>query len=143
MEYPVLLQLLQLCSSALFGAALGLHYDLIRPLRRALPRRAADKLLAVLHLTNNAFSSFVTGQVTEAVILGTLCCLGMLLLGLPYALPVSVIIAALSLIPIFACFWGRSVAAASIFSSAAGSFAGRWHGVLTFCPVLRKKYTFF
>ena len=38
MEYPVLLQLLQLCSSALFGAALGLHYDLIRPLRRALPR---------------------------------------------------------------------------------------------------------
>ena len=38
MEYPVLLQLLQLCSSALFGGALGLHYDLIRPLRRALPR---------------------------------------------------------------------------------------------------------
>ena len=82
-----------------------------RLLRRALPRRAADKLLAVLHLTNNAFSSFVTGQVTEAVILGTLCCLGMLLLRLPYALPVSVIIAALSLIPIFGAWIGAATGA--------------------------------
>ena len=82
-----------------------------RLLRRALPRRAADKLLAVLHLTNNAFSSFVTGQVTEAVILGTLCCLGMLILRLPYALPVSVIIAALSLIPIFGAWIGAATGA--------------------------------
>lgn len=82
-----------------------------RLLRRALPRKAADKLLAVLHLTNNAFSSFVTGQVTEAVILGTLCCFGMLLLGLPYALPVSVIIAALSLIPIFGAWIGAATGA--------------------------------
>ena len=82
-----------------------------RLLRRALPRKAADKLLAVLHLTNNAFSSFVTGQVTEAVILGTLCCLGMLILRLPYALPVSVIIAALSLIPIFGAWIGAATGA--------------------------------
>ena len=82
-----------------------------RLLRRALPQKAADKLLAVLHLTNNAFSSFVTGQVTEAVILGTLCCLGMLLLRLPYALPVSVIIAALSLIPIFGAWIGAATGA--------------------------------
>ena len=47
----------------------------------------------------------------EAVILGTLCCLGMLLLGLPYALPVSVIIAALSLIPIFGAWIGAATGA--------------------------------
>lgn len=82
-----------------------------RLLRRALPQRAADKLLEVLHLSNNAFSSFVTGQVTEAVILGTLCCLGMLILRLPYALPVSVIIAALSLIPIFGAWIGAATGA--------------------------------
>ena len=72
-----------------------------RLLQRILPKKAADRLMHLLSLTNNAFSSFVSGQVTEAVILGTLCCLGMLILRLPYALPVSVIIAALSLIPIF------------------------------------------
>ena len=82
-----------------------------RLLRRALPRKAADKLLELLSLTNNAFSSFVTGQVTEAVILGTLCCLGMLILRLPYALPVSVIIAALSLIPIFGAWIGAATGA--------------------------------
>ena len=48
---------------------------------------------------------------TEAFILGTLCCLGMLILRLPYALPVSVIIAALSLIPIFGAWIGAATGA--------------------------------
>lgn len=82
-----------------------------RLLHRILPRKAADRLLSLLSLTNNAFSSFVTGQVTEAFILGTLCCLGMLILRLPYALPVSVIIAALSLIPIFGAWIGAATGA--------------------------------
>ena len=82
-----------------------------RLLRRILPQRAADRLLRLLSLTNNAFSSFVTGQVTEAFILGTLCCIGMLILRLPYALPVSVIIAALSLIPIFGAWIGAATGA--------------------------------
>ena len=65
----------------------------------------------ILSLTNNAFSSFVTGQVTEAFILGTLCCLGMLILRLPYALPVSVIISFTSLIPIFGAWIGAATGA--------------------------------
>ena len=82
-----------------------------RLLRRALPQRVADQFMHLLSLTNNAFSSFVTGQVTEAFILGTLCCLGMLLLRLPYALPVSVIIGTLSLIPIFGAWIGAATGA--------------------------------
>lgn len=82
-----------------------------RLLCRILPQKAADRLLRLLALTNNAFSSFVTGQVTEAFILGTLCCIGMLILRLPYALPVSVIIAALSLIPIFGAWIGAATGA--------------------------------
>ena len=82
-----------------------------RLLRAALPKKTADRLMHLLSLTNNAFSSFVSGQVTEAVILGTLCCLGMLILRLPYALPVSVIIAALSLIPIFGAWIGAATGA--------------------------------
>ena len=78
---------------------------------RILPQKAADRLMRLLSLTNNAFSSFVTGQVTEAFILGTLCCIGMLILRLPYALPVSVIIASLSLIPIFGAWIGAATGA--------------------------------
>ena len=82
-----------------------------RLLRAALPKKAADRLMHLLSLANNAFSSFVSGQVTEAFILGTLCCIGMLILRLPYALPVSVIIASLSLIPIFGAWIGAATGA--------------------------------
>ena len=82
-----------------------------RLLLAALPRKAGQRTMHILKLTNNAFSSFVTGQVTEAFILGSLCCIGMLILRLPYALPVSVIIASLSLIPIFGAWIGAATGA--------------------------------
>ena len=82
-----------------------------RLLLAALPEKAGECTMHILKLTNGAFSSFVTGQVTEAFILGTLCCLGMLILRLPYALPVSVIISFTSLIPIFGAWIGAATGA--------------------------------
>ena len=89
-----------------------------RLLLAALPRKAGQRTMHILKLTNNAFSSFVTGQVTEAFILGSLCCIGMLILRLPYALPVSVIISFTSLIPIFGAWIGAATGAfRSVFVS--------------------------
>ena len=82
-----------------------------RLLLAALPRKAGQRTMHILNLTNNAFSSFVTGQVTEAFSLGSLCCIGMLILRLPYALPVSVIISFTSLIPIFGAWIGAATGA--------------------------------
>ena len=82
-----------------------------RLLLAAIPKKAGKRTMHILSLTNNAFSSFVTGQVTEAFILGTLCCIGMLILRLPYALPVSVIICFTSLIPIFGAWIGAATGA--------------------------------
>ena len=82
-----------------------------RLLLAALPQKAGERTMHILKLTNGAFSSFVTGQVTEAFILGTLCCLGMLILRLPYALPVSVIISFTSLIPLFGAWIGAATGA--------------------------------
>lgn len=82
-----------------------------RLLLAALPQKAGERTMHILKLTNGAFSSFVTGQVTEAFILGTLCCLDMLILRLPYALPVSVIISFTSLIPIFGAWIGAATGA--------------------------------
>ena len=82
-----------------------------RLLLAALPRKAGQRTMHILKLTNNAFSSFVTGQVTEAFILGSLCCISMLILRLPYALPVSVIISFTSLIPIFGAWIGAATGA--------------------------------
>ena len=51
-------------------------------------------------LTFSTFSSFVSGQLMEALILGLLCFIGMTILGFPYATMISVIIGVTNIIPI-------------------------------------------
>lgn len=65
-----------------------------------------DKTLEVASLSYKTFSSFVTGQCLEAVILGTMFFIVMSILRFPYALLVGVVIAFTALIPIFGAFIG-------------------------------------
>ena len=65
-----------------------------------------DKTLEVASLSYKTFSSFVTGQCLEAVILGTMFFIVMSVLRFPYALLVGVVIAFTALIPIFGAFIG-------------------------------------
>ena len=76
-----------------------------------LPLAKADQTLQVLRLSNRTFSSFLSGQCMEAVILGTLFVLAMTIFRLPYALLVGVLIALTALIPIVGAFIGCGVGA--------------------------------
>lgn len=67
------------------------------------------KIKYVLDVTNKMFSSFIVGQVTEAIILGSLCTLGMLLFKFPYALSVGAFVAITSLVPILGAWVGGAV----------------------------------
>lgn len=71
-----------------------------------LPVKRADSVLEILSLAGDTFSNFFTGQITEAVILGSMFFVSMSLLRFPYALVISVLIAVLALIPIFGAFIG-------------------------------------
>ena len=71
-----------------------------------LPRHAVEKTLQVAALSYKTFSSFVTGQCLEAVILGTMFFVSMSVLRFPYALLVGVLISFTALIPIFGAFIG-------------------------------------
>lgn len=82
-----------------------------RLLRRVLPARGYDRTVHVLATANVAFRRFIIGQCTEAVILGSLCCIGMLILGLPYAPMIGALTAFCSLIPIVGTFTGAAIAA--------------------------------
>lgn len=75
----------------------------------------AEAVLEVLSLTYNTFSSFLTGQCVEAVILGSMFVVTMTILKLPYALLVGILIAFTALIPIFGAFIGCGVGAFLIF----------------------------
>ena len=76
-----------------------------------LPMSYADRVLDTLRLANRTFSSFLSGQCLEAVILGTLFVVAMTLFRLPYALLVGVLIALTALIPIVGAFIGCGVGA--------------------------------
>ena len=68
--------------------------------------RTTEKILSVAALSNQVFSSFLSGQCVEAVILGTLFVITMSILGMPYAMLTGIVIAITALIPIFGAFIG-------------------------------------
>lgn len=76
-----------------------------------LPERGADRVLEILRLAERTFSSFLSGQCLEAVILGTLFVVSMTIFRLPYALLVGVLISLTALIPIVGAFIGCAVGA--------------------------------
>lgn len=80
-------------------------------IRALLPEAKAHWLMDLGQLTNRTFSNFITGQLTEAVILGGLCFVGMTLFQMPYASVVSVLIGFCALIPIFGAFIGAFIGA--------------------------------
>lgn len=75
------------------------------------PESWADKVLEVLRLSGRTFSSFLSGQCVEAVVLGALFVAAMTVFRMPYALLVGVLIALTALIPVVGAFIGCVVGA--------------------------------
>lgn len=80
-----------------------------------LPRDWTEIFIALGSVTYKTFSSFLTGQCLEAVILGCMFFLTMTILRMPYALLIAVLIAFTALIPIFGAFIGCAVGTLLIF----------------------------
>lgn len=76
-----------------------------------LPEDKIDRILSIARLSNKTFSSFLSGQCLEAVVLGTLFFIAMTIFRFPYALMISVLIAVTALIPVFGAFIGCVVGA--------------------------------
>ncbi|MDO4489330.1 MAG: AI-2E family transporter [Eubacteriales bacterium] len=75
-----------------------------------------EKTMYVLRTMDESFRSYIVGQCTEAVILGVLCALGMLVLRLPYAAMIGSLVAFTALIPIAGAFIGGGVGAFMILA---------------------------
>ena len=76
-----------------------------------LPRGVVERVVRIARLTSSTFSHFLSGQCTEAVILGFLFFIAMSVFKFPYALLCSVLIGFTALIPIFGAFFGCIVSA--------------------------------
>lgn len=111
-------------ASGVFSVVMGVIFSvymlsgkerLIRGIKDAvrafIPKRAAVVVAKVARLSNQVFFSFIRGQLTECVILGVLCYIGMSLLGLDYAMLISSVVALGALIPILGAYIGAAMGA--------------------------------
>lgn len=80
-----------------------------------LPRDWTEILLALGSVTHKTFTHFLTGQCTEAIILGGIFLVAMNIFRLPYALLISILLAFTALIPVFGGFIGCFIGAVLIF----------------------------
>lgn len=76
-----------------------------------LPEKIRNGVLHVASTAHGIFCSFVTGQCIEAVILGSLCAVGMLIFRFPYAAMIGVLVGVTALIPVAGAFIGAGVGA--------------------------------
>jgi len=82
-----------------------------------LTDKANGVVLHVAQTSHDIFCAFVTGQCIEAVILGSLCAIGMLIFGFPYAAMIGVLVGVTALIPVVGGFIGAGVGAFLILMS--------------------------
>lgn len=84
----------------------GLQLGMKKVLYSFSSKRFADRVMSLAKISNEVFSNYIGGQFIEAIIIGVLCFIGMIILRMPYALLISVLIAVTALIPIFGAFIG-------------------------------------
>ena len=83
---------------------------------RFLKPRHKQWLSHLLKTANECFHKYIVGQCMEAVILGCLCTLGMLILQLPYAAMIGALIAFTALIPVAGAYIGGGIGAFMILT---------------------------
>ena len=94
----------------------NLKRQICRLLDAWLPARIGGAMRHVAALTSNIFQKFIAGQALEAVILGTLCALGMAILRLPYATMIGALVGVTALMPIVGAWIGMLVGAFMILT---------------------------
>ena len=87
--------------------------DLLKAYTKPETRR---KVLYVTQTVHETFTSFIVGQLTEAVIIGSLCALGMALLKMPYAVMTGTVVGVTALIPVVGAYIGAAVGAFMVFT---------------------------
>ncbi len=78
-------------------------------LRATLGEKKAKHVFSMCKRASEVFSAFVSGQFLEATILAGLFIVVLFFTGMPYALPVSVVLGVTALVPIFGSIIGCSI----------------------------------
>lgn len=93
-----------------------IHNDIVRFQRAYLGDKINRYLNHICDIANDTFRNFFVGQFVEAVVIGSLCFIGMTILQLPYAAMAGTIVGVTALIPIVGALIGAVISAFMIFT---------------------------
>lgn len=93
---------------------IGRQFD--RVMRRYMSTKFYERTKYVLSVLDESFSSFISGQCLDAILVGILCTIGMLILRLPYATMIGAIVAFTALIPVAGSYIGAIMGAFMILT---------------------------
>lgn len=88
----------------------------VRIINAWLPKKFGTWLIHASYVASVNLRNFISGQFIEAIIIGVLCFIGMVILKLPYALMISVIVGVTALIPVVGAFIGTIVGCFTILT---------------------------
>jgi len=120
-----ILSTISLIASAFIGIVFSLYFltgktKILNAFRRwgkyYLPEKYYSTTGRFLALLNTCAHKYVVGQCTEALILGGLCALGMLVFQMPYATMIGALVGLLSLIPLVGALIGGIIGAFMILT---------------------------
>lgn len=80
-----------------------------RLVRAYLSPKAGDQLIYIASSMNEIYSSFITGQCLDALILGSMVTVTLLIFGIDYALLIGIVVAFTALVPVVGSFLGGAV----------------------------------
>lgn len=83
--------------------------------KAVLSEKAYRRYAEILYALNDSLVRFISGQLTEAFVLGSCCFIGMVILGFEYPLLISTIIGVTALIPVAGAFVGAVPSALMLF----------------------------
>ena len=85
--------------------------QLKRVIHHFVPEKITEKFEYVRKVADESFHKFIVAQCTEALILGGLCTVGMLILRLPYAAMIGAVTVVTAFIPVVGALLGGAVGA--------------------------------
>lgn len=94
-----------------------------------VPQKKADNFLSTVYECNNIFSKYLVGKTIDSTIIGILCFIIMSVIGLKYALLISVIVGITNMIPYFGPFIGAVPGAVLLLTV-------DWKYCLVFCILI-------
>ena len=113
-----------------------LLYEVKRVIFALFRKDIGKKIIEELRFTKNVFSGFLVGKIIDSLIIGILCYICCMIMGMPYTPLISVIVGITNIIPFFGPFIGAIPSFIIILLE--GPFSWKPYGFLVFILILQQ-----